>query len=165
MGNNRLVYSTESGRICPSCGHPAAKCTCKKKKAVKKQSIHPNDGIVRIRREVKGRKGKTVTAVFGLPLNDKKLQHFAKSEGWRNHYPRRSQRDASERDQKTRIYRKTFWRLSFRKSRRDKPEAGLIANKLFNPGKPISIGAMSIHQRTIFSPKSSPPLKKFATKK
>jgi len=79
MGNNCLVYSTESGRICPSCGHPAAKCTCKKKKTVKKQSIHPNDGIVRIRREVKGRKGKTVTAVFGLPLNDKKLQQFAKT--------------------------------------------------------------------------------------
>jgi translation initiation factor 1 len=79
MGNNRLVYSTESGRICPSYEHIAAKCTCKTKKTVKKQSIHPNDGIVRIRREVKGRKGKTVTAVFGLPLNDKKLQQFAKT--------------------------------------------------------------------------------------
>jgi len=79
MGNNRLVYSTESGRICPVCGHPTAKCTCKKKKTVKKQSIYPIDGIVRIRREVKGRKGKTVTAVFGVPLNDKKLQQFAKT--------------------------------------------------------------------------------------
>ncbi len=78
MGNNRLVYSTESGRICPSCGHPTTKCTCKKKKTVKKQSIYPNDGIVRIRRETKGRKGKTVTAVFGVPLNDNKLQQFAK---------------------------------------------------------------------------------------
>ena len=73
MGNTRLVYSTESGRICPSCGHPTIKCTCKKKKTAKKQSIYPNDGIVRIRREVKGRKGKTVTAVFGIPLDDKKL--------------------------------------------------------------------------------------------
>ena len=79
MGNNRLVYSTESGRICPFCGHPATKCTCKKKKDVKKQSIHPNDGIVRIRREVKGRKGKTVTAVLGVLLDDKKLQQFAKT--------------------------------------------------------------------------------------
>jgi translation initiation factor 1 len=49
-----------------------------KEKTVKKQSIYPDDGIVRIRREVKGRKGKTVTAVFGLQLNDKKLQQFAK---------------------------------------------------------------------------------------
>ena len=79
MGNNRLVYSTESGRICPSCGHPTTKCTCKKKKTVKKPSVFPNDGIVRIRREVKGRKGKTVTAVFGVPLDDRKLQEFAKT--------------------------------------------------------------------------------------
>jgi len=79
MGNNRLVYSTESGRICPSCEHLTTKCTCKKKKTVKKESIYPNDGIVRIRREVKGRKGKTVTAVFGVPLDDRKLQQFAKT--------------------------------------------------------------------------------------
>ena len=79
MDNNRLVYSTESGRICPSCRHPTTKCTCKKKKTVKKQSIYPNDGIVRIRREVKGRKGKTVTAVFGISLDDKELKQFAKT--------------------------------------------------------------------------------------
>ncbi len=79
MGNNRLVYSTESGRVCPACGHPTTRCTCKKKKTTKKQSKYPNDGIVRIRREVKGRKGKTVTAVFGFPLDDKKLQQIAKT--------------------------------------------------------------------------------------
>ncbi len=79
MGNTRLVYSTESGRLCPSCGHPTAKCTCEKKKTAKKQSIYPNDGIVRIRREVKGRKGKTVTAVLGIPHDDKKLKQFAKT--------------------------------------------------------------------------------------
>lgn len=78
MGNSRLVYSTESGRICPSCGHPTTKCTCKKKKIVKKLSKYTDDGIVRIRREVKGRKGKTVTAIFGVPLNDKQLKQFAK---------------------------------------------------------------------------------------
>jgi translation initiation factor 1 len=78
MDDSRLVYSTESGRICPSCGQPTARCTCKKKKTVKKQSIYPNDGVVRIRREVKGRKGKTITTVVGVPLNDKKLQQFAK---------------------------------------------------------------------------------------
>jgi translation initiation factor 1 len=79
MDNTRLVYSTKSGRICPSCGHPTTKCICKKKENIKKQSIYPNDGIVRIRREVKGRKGKTVTTVFGLQLNNKKLQQFAKT--------------------------------------------------------------------------------------
>ena len=78
MGNSRLVYSTESGRICPSCGNPTAKCTCKKEKTKKEQQVYPDDGVVRIRREVKGRKGKTVTSIFGVPLDDKELKQFAK---------------------------------------------------------------------------------------
>ena len=79
MDSNRLVYSTESGRICPSCGRPTKKCACKKKETVKKQSVYPDDGIVRISREVKGRKGKTVTSVFGIPLTDRDLKQFAKT--------------------------------------------------------------------------------------
>ena len=79
MNNSRLVYSTESGRLCPSCGNPATKCTCKKKKGKKKQQEYQNDGIIRIRREVKGRKGKTVTTIFGIPLDDKELKQFAKT--------------------------------------------------------------------------------------
>jgi translation initiation factor 1 len=74
MDDSRLVYSTESGQICPFCGRPTKECISKKKKVSKKQSTYPNDGIVRIIREFKGRKGKTVTAVFGVPLNDKKLK-------------------------------------------------------------------------------------------
>lgn len=81
MGNSRLVYSTETGRICPDCSKPGANCTCKKrkKKVAKNLTGYPNDGTVRIRREIKGRKGKTVTAVFGLPLEGKDLQQFAKT--------------------------------------------------------------------------------------
>ena len=79
MGNSRLVYSTELGRICPSCKNPTAKCTCKKKKTKTKQQVYPNDGVVRIGREVKGRKGKTVTAIFGVPLDDKELKQLAKT--------------------------------------------------------------------------------------
>ncbi len=78
MGNSRLVYATGLGRFCPSCEKPSAKCACKKNKDVKKQYAYPNDGIVRVRREVKGRKGKTVTSVFGVPLDDKGLKQFAK---------------------------------------------------------------------------------------
>ncbi len=77
MDNSRLVYSTESGRICPECGHPAAKCSCKNNKTDKKQQLFPNDGTVRIRREIKGRSKKTVTSVFGIPLDDNKLQELA----------------------------------------------------------------------------------------
>jgi translation initiation factor 1 len=79
MGNNRLVYSTESGRVCLKCEQPIAKCTCKKKKTSKKQLIYPNDGVVRIRREVKGRKGKTVTSIFGIPLYDQNILQFSKT--------------------------------------------------------------------------------------
>jgi translation initiation factor 1 len=80
MNNNRLVYSTEAGRICPDCGKPAANCICKKKKPSKvlTHSVYPDDGIVRIRREVKGRKGKTATVIFGIPLDDNELKQFVK---------------------------------------------------------------------------------------
>lgn len=82
MNDSRLVYSTETGRICPECGKPVSACSCKKKKAVKadKQPTgYPNDGTIRIQREVKGRKGKIVTAVFGVPLENEELQKFAKT--------------------------------------------------------------------------------------
>lgn len=82
MSENRLVYSTEKGRICPQCARSASACTCKKKKTGKggkPQSVYPRDGTVRIQREVKGRKGKTVTAIYGVPLENEKMQKFAKT--------------------------------------------------------------------------------------
>ena len=79
MEDGRLVYSTEAGRICPDCSKSANRCVCRKKKKKQKvQQSYPRDGIVRIRREVKGLKGKTVTAVFGLPLEESDLRDFAK---------------------------------------------------------------------------------------
>ena len=40
---------------------------------------YPKDGTIRIQREVKGHKGKTVTAVFGVPLENEELRKFAKT--------------------------------------------------------------------------------------
>jgi len=77
MKDSRLVYSTESGRICPKCGQPAKFCNCRKKKQLKAAET-VQDGIVRIRREVKGRKGKTVTTVCGLPQDGSLLKKIAK---------------------------------------------------------------------------------------
>ncbi len=65
MSNHRLVYSTETGRICPRCGMPAAQCRCKKP-----QERIPKAGPVRIRRETQGRRGKIVTVIQGLPALD-----------------------------------------------------------------------------------------------
>ncbi len=61
--NSRLVYSTDQGRI----------------KAEKEKPNQPQgDGIVRIRRETSGRKGKGVTAISGIPLDMPKLKALAK---------------------------------------------------------------------------------------
>jgi len=70
--SERLVYSTESGRICPECQQPKVKCACR--------NVEPIDlskGI-RITRESKGRKGKTVTLISGLPLEQEELKKLGK---------------------------------------------------------------------------------------
>lgn len=59
-----LVYSTDSGRMCPACRKPVAQCGCGQK-----QPMPPGDGIVRVSRETKGRGGKAVTLVKGLALD------------------------------------------------------------------------------------------------
>lgn len=63
-----LVYSTEAGRMCPACRQPVAQCSCGRPKA----AAH-SDGIVRVLRETRGRGGKAVTVVKGLPLDDDAL--------------------------------------------------------------------------------------------
>ncbi len=69
-----LVYSTEWGKMCPGCNKPDGKCICRTK-----QSPLKNDGIVRLMRETKGRKGKGVTLITGLPLDNEGLKKLAKS--------------------------------------------------------------------------------------
>jgi len=63
-----LVYSTEGGRMCPACRQPLAECRCNR------EAPRPaGDGVVRVSRETQGRKGKGVTVVRGLPLDDAAL--------------------------------------------------------------------------------------------
>lgn len=69
----RLVYSTDQGRLCPGCRQPKDQCQCKKK-----GQPAQGDGIVRISRETKGRKGKGVTIVRGLALPEADLKTLAK---------------------------------------------------------------------------------------
>ncbi|PLY00097.1 MAG: stress response translation initiation inhibitor YciH [Desulfuromonas sp.] len=73
--NTRLVYSDEIGRTCPKCGQLLKKCRCgeERKPAV------PKDGVVRLQRETKGRKGKGVTLITGVPLSGADLKAFAKA--------------------------------------------------------------------------------------
>ena len=76
MDNSRLVYSTETGKICTSCQRPVSECACKKKKSRSQTNIK-YDGIIRVQREVKGRKGKTVTTVSAFQLADDELKNLA----------------------------------------------------------------------------------------
>jgi translation initiation factor 1 len=69
-----LVYSTEGGRMCPACRQPVAQCTCRGASAPAPGS----DGIVRISRETKGRGGKAVTVIRGLPADEAGLAQLAK---------------------------------------------------------------------------------------
>ena len=68
-----LVYSTESGRMCPDCRKPVAQCVCK-------AGVTPpsGDGVVRVSRETKGRGGKGVTVIRGVPLVGEALAALGK---------------------------------------------------------------------------------------
>ena len=76
MDNSHLVYSTESGKICPLYQKFVSKCACKKKKS-RSQTDIKYDGIIKIQREVKGHKGKTVTTVSAFQLADDELKSLA----------------------------------------------------------------------------------------
>lgn len=61
--NSRLVYSSERGRI--------------DEEKKKQSATTSSDGIARVRREKKGRGGKTVTTISGLVLADAALKELA----------------------------------------------------------------------------------------
>ncbi|NRR29564.1 translation initiation factor Sui1 [Oxalobacteraceae bacterium] len=68
MKNNSgsgLVYSTETGRMCPGCRQPLAACTCK----TAAKAAPAGDGAVKVSLQTKGRGGKSVTLVKGLALD------------------------------------------------------------------------------------------------
>lgn len=68
-----LVYSTDSGRMCPACRQPVAACVCQQAKPAP-----AGDGVARVSRETKGRGGKAVTVVRGLPLDAVALKALGK---------------------------------------------------------------------------------------
>jgi len=61
----RIVYSTAAGRICPGCGWPVNDCRC----STSIDQPIPGRIVAKLRMEKKGRSGKTVTVVDGLPRN------------------------------------------------------------------------------------------------
>jgi translation initiation factor 1 len=67
-----LVYSTDSGRMCPTCRKPVAQCACKL------AALPTGDGTVRVSRETKGRGGKAVTLVKGVLRDSAALSDLGK---------------------------------------------------------------------------------------
>jgi translation initiation factor 1 len=81
---DRLVYSSEHGRVCPSCGRSETRCHCRGKGARARikareeaDAAKAGDGIVRVGRSTKGRRGKIVSTVTGVPVDANELQDLA----------------------------------------------------------------------------------------
>ncbi len=62
--SSRIVYSTGSGALCPNCRRPVRDCVCPKGAPGAAKPLG-----VRVGREIKGRAGKGVTTVAGLPMS------------------------------------------------------------------------------------------------
>ena len=72
--NSRPVYSTASGRICARCGWPEDDCKCSSR--IGPEEALPSRITAKLRMEKKGRGGKTVTVVYGLPRNSAFLKEL-----------------------------------------------------------------------------------------
>ena len=69
---SRIVYSTGIGALCPNCRRPVRDCVCPKGAP---GAARPS--AVRVGREIKGRAGKGVTTVTGLPLSLSDIESLA----------------------------------------------------------------------------------------
>jgi translation initiation factor 1 len=73
----KIVYSTDprfrhQDKICPGCRQIPSRCHCK-------GTTPPGlDGFVRLQRQIKGRNGKPVVLITGLPLAKAELKALAK---------------------------------------------------------------------------------------
>jgi len=68
----RIIYSTGIGSLCPNCRRPVRDCVCPKGAP---GAAKP--AAVRVGRETKGRAGKGVTTVTGLPMSLSDIESLA----------------------------------------------------------------------------------------
>jgi translation initiation factor 1 len=62
-GMTRIIYSTGIGSLCPNCRRAVRECVCPKGAPGSAGPV-----AVRVGREIKGRAGKGVTTITGLPM-------------------------------------------------------------------------------------------------
>lgn len=80
--DSRPVFVTGVGRVryCRVCGQPEDQCHCRTGRAgrpIGASASTPRDGVVRLLRETKGRGGRPVTLVVGLPDDPALLRELA----------------------------------------------------------------------------------------
>ena len=73
--NARLVYSTQTAGKCSVCGWPQRDCVCSSRRAA--NAAVPARIVAKLRTEKKGRGGKTVTVIDGLPQNAEFLRELS----------------------------------------------------------------------------------------
>jgi translation initiation factor 1 len=75
--NTRTVYSTGTAGKCPACGWPQRNCQCSTQH--RRDEPIPDRLIAKLRLERKGRGGKAVTVIYGLPQNAAFLKELSQS--------------------------------------------------------------------------------------
>ncbi len=80
MSRDGLVWSSNSGRMCPKCGRATNKCVCRRGASAAAAGSSPTaaTAVVRVGRQTKGRRGKGVTVVAGVPGSAADLAKLAK---------------------------------------------------------------------------------------
>jgi translation initiation factor 1 len=75
VSSYRLVYSTGKGPICPTCAWPEKECHC----SSRTEEPVPAKVTAKLRLQTKGRAGRSVTVVDGLPRNTAFLKDLSKA--------------------------------------------------------------------------------------
>jgi translation initiation factor 1 len=75
--NTRTVYSTATDGKCAVCGWPQRNCQCSSRQA--RDEPLPARIVAKLRLEKKGRGGKAVTVVYGLPQNESFLKELSQT--------------------------------------------------------------------------------------
>ena len=81
LRGDRPVYVTGIGRIklCKRCGEPENQCRCETRRAAEIRPGVPRDGVVRVTLDRKGRGGKGVTLIMGVPGEASEIAALAQS--------------------------------------------------------------------------------------
>lgn len=70
MSKRRIVYATDIGELCPNCQGGIKTCKCQSQQTYA-------DGVILLKRQTKGRNGKAVSLITGIPLPVSELKKLA----------------------------------------------------------------------------------------